>query len=341
MKTSVSIRDVAKKAGVSISTVSRSLNKSGYVKKELEEKISNIAKELNYKPNVIAKGLRTKRTNTIAVIIPDLINPYYSEIVEAIEKFANDKGFDILITCTFFNDKHERQQIENLKNKLVSGFIIIHGYYNYNFLDNLILDGNTHIITVDRVVEKISSISIDYVEAVKKEIDYLFENGHKKIAYITIDQKIKDPAVHDKIEGYLKGLSSNNISYKSKYLYTISDSELDQVDRAYKFILNNTKILQDVTAIVCGSDYLAIGVIRALKELRIQVPEKISVMGFDNITLSKYIEPSLTTLENPKKEKGLQAIKLLFELIESSNGKKIDSKVLETEIIVRESTLRI
>ncbi len=340
-KKSMSIKDVAKKAGVSISTVSRALNESGYVKKELKEKIFNISREFNYKPNAIAKGLRTKSTNTIAVIIPDLTNPYFSEIVQVIEKFARVKGYDILMSCTFFNAKYERHKIENLKRKFIDGFIIMHGYYNNNFLKKLALEGNTYIVTVDRIIENIPSIRIDHVKAVKKEIDYLYENGHKKIAYLTVDQKIKDPSIDEKIEGYLQGLSSCGISYKDKYLYTISTSELNMVDSAYKFILNNPKILKEVTAIVNGSDYLAVGVIRALKELNVQIPEQISVMGFDNISISKYIDPSLTTLENPKKEKGLKAIKLLLKLIESSDIENASDKILETKIIVRGSTQKI
>jgi LacI family transcriptional regulator len=338
-KKNISIKDVAEKAGVSISTVSRALNNTGYVKKELREKINGIVEELDYKPNIIAKGLRTKRTNTIAVIIPDLKNPYYSEIVEAIERYAQDKGYDILMTCTFYDENSERHQIENLKKKLVDGFIIIHGYYNYNFLQNFKNDEGVFLVTVDRIIDSIPFVCIDHVEAVKKQVDYLFRNGHKEIAYITVDQKIKDPSVDAKIRGYLEGLKKNKIPYKDKYLYTIGASELNQVDKAYRFILKNPEIIKDKTAIINGSDYLAIGTIKALKELGISVPDQISVMGFDNITMAKYVEPSLTTLENPKKEKGLQSIKLLLDLIKSNKSEK--SIELNTELVIRESTRKI
>ncbi|RPJ23043.1 MAG: LacI family transcriptional regulator, partial [Planctomycetaceae bacterium] len=133
----ISIADIAKEAGVSRATVSRALNDSGYVKTEKKTQIVRLASKYSYVPNTIARGLRTGKTKTIAVIIPDINNDYYSSVVEGIEKSASSRGYDVLITCTFYDSEVEKKQIEKLKRKYVDGFLFVHGFYNDRLIGDL------------------------------------------------------------------------------------------------------------------------------------------------------------------------------------------------------------
>ena len=357
-RTTTSIKDVAKKAGVSISTISRSLNESGYVKKELKEKIKNIANELNYKPNTIARCLRTRRSNTIGVIIPDLSNPYHTETIEAIEKIAKKANYEVLVTCTFYNKEMEKKQVDILKNRMIDGLIFVHGYYNYNYIDEIYSHEKIPLVCIDRIGVKnnIPLVTLDHEKAVKEAVKYLYENGHRKIAYMVYyDSEKIEPITYEKIKGYLNGLSENNLKYYDKYLYNTNPKgsknksnlgSINEMNLSYNYVKQNFISLKENDAILTAGDMDAIGACKALKEYGIKIPEHISVMGFNNISISGFFVPSITTVDNPAYEKGQKAMNLLLRKIETIKSGKIDDKfslkiIIPSKIVVRESTKSI
>jgi LacI family transcriptional regulator len=331
-----SIKDVAKKARVSISTVSNALNDSRYVKKETKEKILEVARGLNYTPNIIARGLKTRSTRTVAVIVPDISNQFFAQVIKGIEEVAKQRKYNVLLTCSYYDVSEEKRSIEILKQQFVDGFLFISGYNSFEHIKSL-NDDRVPVVVVDRELEdsKVPSVLIDNFEAMRKAVNFLYKMGHKKIGYISYTYD-NQTTVEKRFKGYCKGLKDNKLDYNPD-IVVISEAlrlnELEGSREAVKKIIDSKKI---PGVILNASDFIALGVIRALKELNIKIPEEISVMGFDNILMSLYTDPLLTTVKQPKKQMGATAINMLLDIIE---GKSIENKniMLPTEIIDRKS----
>jgi DNA-binding LacI/PurR family transcriptional regulator len=331
-----SIKDVAKKAGVSISTVSNALNNSRYVKKETKEKIFEVASDLNYTPNIIARGLKTRSTRTVAVIVPDISNQFFAQVIKGIEEIAKQRRYNVLLTCSYYDVLEEKRSIEVLKQQFVDGFLFISGYNSFEHIKSLNND-RVPVVVVDRELEdkNVPSVLIDNFEAMRKAVNFLYELGHKRIGYISYTYD-NQTTVKNRYRGYCKGLEENGIDYDPDMVIiseTLRLNELEGSREVVKKIIDRKKI---PGVILNASDFIAVGVIRALKELNIEIPEEISVMGFDNILMSLYTDPLLTTVKQPKKQMGATAINLLLDIIE---GKSIENKniMLPTEIIDRKS----
>lgn len=331
-----SIKDVAKKAGVSISTVSNALNDSRYVKKETKEKILGVASNLNYMPNIIARGLKTRSTRTVAVIVPDISNQFFAQVIKGVEEIAKQRKYSVLLTCSYYDVLEEKRSIEVLKQQFVDGFLFISGYNSFEHIKSL-NDDRVPVVVVDRELEdsKVPSVLIDNFEAMRKAVNFLYKMGHKKIGYISYTYD-NQTTVEKRFKGYCRGLKDNGLIYDPD-IVIISEAlrlnELEGSREAVKKIIDGKKI---PGVILNASDFIALGVIRALKELNIKIPEEISVMGFDNILMSLYTDPLLTTVKQPKKQMGATAINMLLDIIE---GKSIENKniVLPTEIMDRKS----
>jgi len=334
-----SIKDVARKAGVSISTVSNALNNSRYVKKETKEKILGIVSDLNYTPNIIARGLKTRSTRTVAVIVPDISNQFFAQVIKGIEEIARQRNYNVLLTCSYYDVSEEKRSIEILKQQFVSGFLFISGYNSFEHIKSL-NDDKVPVVVVDRELgdKKVPSVLIDNFEAIRKAVNFLYGIGHRRIGYISYTYD-NQTTVERRYKGYLRGLEDNKLVYDPDIVMiseTLRLNELEGSREAVKKILNNKNI---PTVILNASDFIAVGVIRTLKELNIKVPEDISVMGFDNILMSLYTDPLLTTVKQPKKQMGAAAVSLLLDIIE---GKRVKNKniTLPTEIIERKSVVK-
>jgi LacI family transcriptional regulator len=332
-----SIKDVARAAGVSISTVSNALNNSRYVKKETKEKILKIAENLNYTPNIIARGLKTKSTRTIAIIVPDISNQFFAQVIRGAEEVGRQRKYNVLLTCTYYNVLEEKKSIEILRKQFVDGFLFISGYNSLKALN----DNKVPVVVADRELRdsKVPSVLIDNFEAMRKTVNYLFGLGHRKIGYISYTYE-NQTTVEKRFRGYCEGLRDNKLVFNPDIVViseTLRLNELQGSREAVKKILSNKDI---PTVIMNASDFIAVGVIRALKELKIKVPEEISVMGFDNILMSLYTDPLLTTTKQPKKQMGATAMNLLLDIIER---KKLKEKniILPTELIERQSVIKM
>lgn len=334
-----SIKDVARKAGVSISTVSNALNNSRYVKKETKERILEIAKNLNYTPNIIARGLKTRSTNTVAVIVPDISNQFFAQVIKGVEEVARLRKYNVLLACTYYDVLEEKKSIEILRKQFVDGFVFISGYNSFEHIKELI-DNKVPVVVADRELgdTKVPSVLIDSFGAMRETVNYLHELGHKRIGYISYTYD-NQTTVKKRFKGYCEGLKDNKLVFDPD-IVVISEAlrlnELQSSREAVKKILNCKNI---PSVIMSASDFIAVGVVRVLKELKIKIPEEISVVGFDNILMSLYTDPLLTTIKQPKKQMGDTAMNLLLDIIE---GKRVKEKniVLPTELIVRQSVAK-
>jgi LacI family transcriptional regulator len=335
----ISIKDVAKEAGVSISTVSNALNNSRYVKEETKKRINEIAERLKYAPNIIARGLKTKSTNTVAVIVPDISNQFFAQVIRGVEEVARLRKYNVLLVCTYYDVLEEKKSIEILRKQFVDGFVFISGYNSFDHIKAL-NDDKVPVVVADRELGdiKVPSVLIDNFGAMRETVNYLHGLGHKRIGYIsyTYDDQT---TVEKRFKGYCEGLKDNKLVFDPD-IVVISEAlrlnELQGSREAVKKILNCKNI---PSVIMNASDFIAVGVIETLKDLKIKIPEEISVVGFDNILISQYTDPLLTTIKQPKRQMGITAINLLLDII---GGKRVKEKnvVLPTELIVRGSVAK-
>lgn len=332
----MNIRDIARLAGVGVSTVSRVINDHPDVKDETREKVLKIIKESNYIPNNSARILKKNNTNNIGVLVKGVFNPFFAEMINIIGNRINEAGYTMILQQ---NDYATEDDVDNLiafvKEKRLQGIICLGGNFlnindeSFQFLDIPVVLTSVNTLSKESK-SKFSSIGIDNVLAAKASIQYLIDKGHRNIG-ILLGEKNDVGISGLRLEGYRKALEENNIPYSEENVF-IGDYDYSGAYRVTKEIINNRK---DITAIFSISDIMAVGAAKSVIDQGLQVGEDISIMGFDGIDISKYYNPGITTVKQPKKNMANNSIDLLLALL----AKKEDHKhiIFETKIIERES----
>ncbi|HAT4338906.1 TPA: LacI family transcriptional regulator [Clostridium perfringens] len=332
----MNIRDIARLAGVGVSTVSRVINDHPDVKDETREKILKIIKESNYIPNNSARILKKNNTNNIGVLVKGVFNPFFAEMINIIGNRINEAGYTMILQQ---NDYATEDDVDNLiafvKEKRLQGIICLGGNFlnindeSFQFLDIPVVLTSVNTLSKESK-SKFSSIGIDNVLAAKASIQYLIDKGHRNIG-ILLGEKNDVGISGLRLEGYKKALEENNIPYSEENVF-IGDYDYSGAYRVTKEIINNRK---DITAIFSISDIMAVGAAKSVIDQGLQVGEDISIMGFDGMEISKYYNPGITTVKQPKKNMANNSIDLLLALL----AKKEDHKhiIFETKIIERES----
>jgi LacI family transcriptional regulator len=333
----VTIKEVAKEANVSISTVSRVLNKSGYTSEKTKEKVLNAVKKLNYQGSLVAAAMKKKQTLTLGLIIPDIKNIFYSDLTRTIEDRANSHGFNIFLCNTDNNLQKEAEYIHLLIAKGVDGIIfsspeaddgnIEELRENYPELPVVILGGKFPKLILNEII-------VDNVDGAYKAMRHLLDLGHKDIAFIG-----GDPETYASIErhqGYKLALNERGVPIKDDYV--IFDKFY--IESGYK---NAMRLLQKndrPSAIFAVSDSVAVGVYKAARELNIKIPEQLSVVGFDDSQYAEILYPMLTTIRTPIKEMGQRAIEIMVKAIKEKQIIK-ETVLFYPTLIERESTMEI
>ena len=332
----MNIRDIARLAGVGVSTVSRVINEHPDVKDETREKILKIIKESNYIPNNSARILKKNNTNNIGVLVKGVFNPFFAEMINIIGNRINEAGYTMILQQ---NDYATEDDVDNLiafvKEKRLQGIICLGGNFlnindeSFQFLDIPVVLTSVNTLSKESK-SKFSSIGIDNVLAAKASIQYLIDKGHRNIG-ILLGEKNDVGISGLRLEGYKKALEENNIPYSEENVF-IGDYDYRGAYRVTKEIINNRK---DITAIFSISDIMAVGAAKSVIDQGLQVGEDISIMGFDGMDISKYYNPGITTVKQPKKNMANNSIDLLLALL----AKKEEHKhiIFETKIIERES----
>lgn len=328
------INDVAKEAGVSISTVSRVLNNNYPVKEETRIKIEKAIEKLNYKPNMLARSLITKKTSTIGVIVPGITNLFFPTIVESIEDYSKDQGYSIVLCNTRGEALKEKEIIENLMSKGVDGIIIIDPTID-NLKNKYLEDVSMKlpIIIINGSPEGIKGNFICYDEKVGtlEAFEYLLKLGHKEIAFIR-GSKSYSYDIKEKI--YIDIIEKNNLNYK-EILDVGKGNSIEVVENTQKKVEELLLKKNKPTAIFACNDLMALGSVNACNKLNLNVPYDISIIGFDNTLISNITHPKLTTVDLNMEEIGNIAALKLLEIIEDKN--KSIKYTMETKLIVRES----
>ncbi|MCX7711467.1 MAG: LacI family transcriptional regulator [Clostridia bacterium] len=328
---SITIKDIAKKAEVSYATVSRALTNHPEINEETRRKVLQIAHEMGYRPNAIAKGLVTKNSRTLGLIIPDITNPFLSEVAQGMGDYASQNGYQVFLCNCNWDVQREKEHLSKLLSSRVDGIVIAP-----------VSDDISHILRHKEEIpivfaaykpnaEKCSFVTTEDVRNVSLAMEYLVKLGHKKIAYIGGPES--NSADIARFHGYRSILEKNAIAMEPHYVihdqYTISSGY-----RNTKQILENCDL---PTAVLAGNDIVALGVIQAIEEFGLSVPGDISVIGFDDISYASLNKIQLTTIHQPKYKIGELSAKVLIDRIQNPEEKKDSYEILESKLIIRKT----
>lgn len=332
----VTIKDIARLAGVSTTTVSRIINnKYDSVGEETKEKVLNLIKELNYKPSSIARSMVTKKTKTIGLILPDISNSFFPNLARGIEDYSISKGYSALLCNSDNNLEKENLYIDTLIEKNVDGIIITTSYTWSEESFKKIRDNGIPLVVLDRINNSndIYNVYTKSTDGAYSAIKYLIENNHRKIGCITGPLEFEISNL--RLEGYKKALKDSGINYAEEYVRE-ADFKIELGKKCALDLLRET----DVTAVFACNDMMAIGVYQACKELKLKIPKDISVVGFDNIDISELVNPPLTTVNQNMYSMGKEAAKMLINIIEDLEVEE-KNKELKAELVIRESVNKI
>lgn len=327
------IREVARVAGVSVATVSRVLNHPEKVSFDTREKIDRVIEELDFSPNSLARGLNLKGTTTIALVIPDLRNPLYTEIARGVEAVAHRKGYNLLLCHTEKDSGKERSYIRMLAEKKIDGVILA-----YTILDTQdFIDIRGHNIRVflfgqDGTAEGISSIYSDFRRGAYLAVTHLANLGYRRIAYIRgADRHMEN---RRKTLGFREALEEAGLEGCEDFLVRGNDD----IDGGYLAALQLLQQKPRPDAVFAGNDLMAVGALDAFRAEGLRVPDDISLIGYDDIRMASLVEPKLTTVSWPVHKMGLIAARIIIEEIETGDKTaEIQNIFLQPKLKIRKS----
>ena len=332
----MSIKEVAKLAGVSVSTVSRALNETTYVKDETRMRVLEAARELNYTPNIFAQGLKSNKSNTVALVIPDIGNMIFPKITQGVEQVMRKNGYITVLCNTGEDPEVEKKYIQSLSNQKIGGFIFATMTKQSSYINELRKQG-IPIVLVERYNnEQIDAIGIDNFKAGYSATNYLIEIGHRKIIFIMGDPQLC--LYEQRLAGYRKALEDNDIKFREDYVLWESYDTIS----LYTQIKKMFERIPDIEAIVASSDPKAFIIMRALKDMGKAIPKDVSIVGIDDVEISSLIDPPLTTVSQPLVRLGELAAKKLIAQIQykERTGQLMEPTVdiLDMKMIIRGTT---
>ena len=330
----VTIKDVARLAGVSISTVSRVINDSKPVSKEVREKVIEVIEETGYRPNDVARSLVTRRSHLIGVIVNDLTSFYVSEMVKGVEEVGKMYNFDILLCSSYYDKEAQIKYLQLLDRKQAEGLIMIGYKFDEEIFDKIKkLNEPTIYFTRDIKDENVNQVKIDTKAAMYEMTKYIIKSGHKKLLYA---YDFNDKTTHEKEK--MHGIE--NAVKEDKH---VSWEKIDVKGRKYKegynFGENLSRKKIKFSTIICSNDEIAMGLTNALFDNNVKVPQDVSVVGYGDYREGNIIRPKLTTVREPYYDIGAVLIRNLIKEIEGEE--KIDKKINLPFSIVKRDSLKV
>lgn len=324
------IKDVADKAQVSTSTVSRVLSGRVLVSDETKEKVMQAVHDLNYKPNVLAQGLKEGRTRTIGLIIPNVSSLVFPSAIRGITEVAKKYNYTVILCNTDEDLATENSFVENLQKRFIDGFIFSTATEESSHILELKEKGFPVILLIRHLMGEIDAVIMDNFKGGYEATRFLIERGYRKIALI--NGTLKLDLYQQRFHGYLLALKEADISFDERMvIHDISGSE-----DGYKAMKELWNRGCQPDAVLGTSDPKALGIMKAVKERGFKIPGDIAVMGYDNLEVSEYTDPPLTTMAQPFYEAGCKAAERLIKMILGEKDRPYIEK-LDTKLIVRES----
>ncbi|MBC7333563.1 MAG: LacI family DNA-binding transcriptional regulator [Actinobacteria bacterium] len=328
------LRDIAIRTGFSVKTVSRALNNHPDISEETKNKILKVAEELSYRPNLIAKSLRQKKAFAIGYVIPDITNEFFGEVALAIESEFKKHNYSLLTSFTNSNPELEVEALKLLMSRQVDGIILATVGTTGNFIKEIVEGLKVPIVVIDNRVKgyKTNVVLHDNVKGAYLLTQHLIKHGHKDIACIS--GPLLETSGKRRLEGYKNALTEAGIEIDEE-LIKVSDWKISGgYQSTLELFIDSHK---KPTAIFVGNSVMALGSLKALRELKLRVPEDIALVSFDNLRFTEATYPPLTTLKKVEDKIGVIASQMLLKKIKSKDLANIEEVLVDAELCIRES----
>ncbi|MDE1349409.1 substrate-binding domain-containing protein [Vibrio aestuarianus] len=321
------MKDIARLAGVSTSTVSHVINKSRFVSEDIAERVNKAAQDLNYAPSALARSLKMNRTRTIGMLVTTSTNPFFGEVVKGVERSCYHKGYNLILCNTEGDNERMKASINTLLQKRVDGLLLmcstlegerIEVFDRYPDIPVVVMDWGPMLFASDKIQD--NSLSGGYIAT-----NYLIECGHKEIGCIT-GPLIRHQA-QMRYEGYKRAVLEAGLEINPQWIVE-SDFECEGGYEAFNRMLEKGPL---PSSIFVSNDMMAMGVLNAANEKGIRIPEDVSIMGYDDIHIARFMSPALTTVHQPKYRLGKVAVETLL--------KKLEKETLEPQVVQLDPTL--
>jgi len=331
MSTKITIKEVARRAGVATMTVSRVLNHSGYVSEDAKNRVERAVEELGYMPNQLARGLRSKKTGTIALVVTDITNPFFTTVARGVEDAASDSSNLVLFCNTDESEDEEKRYMRLLIEKRVDGILLVPAETGRYALQIAKAQG-VPLVVLDRAVEDASFdvVRCDCVRGTAELADMLLASGHRRFAILAGHSGVSTTL--ERIDAFTQAVSRVSGASSVEVFY----GEFT-VASGYENALAALALRPRPTAVFAINNFISIGALAALRENGARVPEDIALVGFDDLPASMVVSPFLTVVSQPAYEMGHEAVRMLFRRIESPESEPRQI-LLPTDLIVRQSS---
>lgn len=338
----VTIKDIARELGISPSTVSRALKDHPDISVATKKAVNELADKLNYQPNIVALNLRQKKTNTIGVIIPEIVHFFFSTVISGIEDVAYTAGYNVILAQSNESYQREITDMKALFNSRVDGMLlsISRETTNFDHIESIISKG-VPIVFYDRMYNSPNSskVIVDDYAGAKEAVNHLISQGCKKIAHINGSPNLIISI--DRFRGYTEALQENKLEVDEELIVNCQSGTFEEGKRAANKLLSQKNIPD---AIFAGNDPMAMGAMMAIKEKGLKIPQDVAIVGFSNWFFGELMDPSLTTVDQPGFEMGQEAARLLIRQIEMKDKEDFDpqpeTKILKTRLVIRNSSLK-
>jgi len=325
------IQDVAKKAGVAPMTVSRVINQSGYVSAEVRARVLAVVEELGYMPNTLARSLRIRRTHTLALILTDITNPFFTTLARGVEDAASKAGYTVLFGNTDESEEKEKHYLETILQKRVDGILLVPAGGSALSVER-ILQHRTPLVLLDRHVtgEAVDVVRSDSEDGAYRLTRLLLDLGHRQISLLNGPPSVSTAA--DRAAGFCRAMrESGVIAPEVHYGVFTQDSG---------YAMSHQALIQQPrpTALIAANNFLAIGALKAIRDAGLEVPDEIAMVAFDDLPAAMVVDPFLTAAVQPAYEMGCRAAELLLRRLEGSETGPAQEILLPVELVVRDSS---
>jgi DNA-binding LacI/PurR family transcriptional regulator len=333
----VSIADIARIAGVSHTTVSRALRGSSLISADTRERIQHLAEEMGYMPNAIAQSLQTRRTSTIGLVVTSIADPFLSDVVRGVEEVARGAGFSVILSATHNDPDQEMAIIETFHRRRVDGMLVASSRITTEYGDRLArIQVPTVLINSQAESDNklLHWVAVDDRAGAQCAVAYLIQLGHRAIGYLGVSSRPRSN--RQRLLGYQQALAAAGIAGRDEWIVVTAANEASPEEDVEAGRVSLPYLLDaGVTAIFCANDMIAVGVLTVCHERGIAIPQRLSIVGFDDIRMASYVMPTLTTICQPKVEMGRLATQVLLDLLHNRPGQ---NHLIQLELICRAST---